>query len=314
MLTPNLSALFAQRAHLPAEGTTLYRAAHTTETQGLFALDVAGDVGVLNLYQALSASEEQVLAQQCAEAGALATIYLKRRPVEARHLANVAREELSPSTPLWGKACPEVTALEHGIPFVIRPAADLSMGLFTDARNARTWVREHSPARVLNAFAYTCGFGLNAAIGGAQSVKNIDLSRKVLAWGQENYALNKLSAPDTDFLYGDVFDWLRRLAKRGDLFDLVILDPPSFSRSKAGVWRAERDYGQLIGKATQVTATKGQLLVLLNHAGVTAVALEKQIKQGLIEAGRGGQLKTRLSPGLDYPKANHLKAQVWQLD
>ena len=68
------------------------------------------------------------------------------------------------------------------------------------------------------------GRDLGAALGGADTVKNVDLSRKVLAWGQENYARNGLAAPDTDFLYGDVFEWLSRLQRRGDVFDLVVLD------------------------------------------------------------------------------------------
>ena len=93
-----------------------------------------------------------------------------------------------------------MTALEAGVPFLIRPGGDLSTGLFTDARPLRAWVRAQVPegGRVLNTFAYTCGFGLSAALGGAGDVKNVDLSRKVLAWGQENYALSGLAAPDTD--------------------------------------------------------------------------------------------------------------------
>ncbi|MEF2280046.1 class I SAM-dependent methyltransferase [Deinococcus sp. YIM 134068] len=312
----SLPSLLARRAHLPSEGTTVYRAAHTTETGGRFTLDVAGDVGVLSLYVERSPEEEKELAAACAEAGGLAGVYLKRRPVEARHAANVAREWLSPSESIWGEARPEVVGLENGVPFLIRPGADLSIGLFTDARPARAWVRENTPpgGRVLNTFAYTCGFGLNATLGGAGVVKNVDLSRKVLAWGQENYALSGLSAPDTDFLYGDVFDWLARLAKRGDTFDLVILDPPSFARGKAGVWRAERDYAELAVAAANVTTPGGRLLAMTNHAGLTAGAFERQVVAGLARAGRSARLDTQLSPGEDYPGATHLKAHVWTLD
>ena len=110
---------------------------------------------------------------------------------------------------------------------------------------------------------------------GAGTIKNLDLSRKVLAWGQDNYALSHLSAPDTDFLYGDVFEWLRRLGKRNETFDLVILDPPSFARSKAGVWRSERQYARLPAQAAAVTAPGGQILALINHAGVSAAAFER---------------------------------------
>ena len=313
---PDLAALLARRAHLPAEGTTVYRAAHTTETEGIFALDLAGDAAVLSLYADLTPEEEMRLAEAVGALPGIAGVYLKRRPVEARHAANVARDRLSPLEPVWGEARPEVVALEGGVPFLLRPGADLSTGLFTDARPLRSWVRDHAPAggRVLNTFAYTCGFGLSAALGGAETVKNVDLSRKVLAWGQENYALSGLPAPDTDFLYGDVFEWLRRLARRGDTFDLVVLDPPSFARGKAGVWRAERDYPALTTLAAGVTAPGCQLLAVTNHAGVSARAFEAMVGQGLHDAGRRGQLRTRLGAGEDYPGAAHLKAQVWTLD
>lgn len=309
-----LAAAVARRQHLPAEGTTLYRAVHTTETEGLFALDIAGDTGVLSLYAELSPEQELALAQRCAAAATLAGIYLKRRPIEAKHLANVARDYLSPPLPIWGEARAEITALENGVPYLIRPGSDLSVGLFTDARNARTWVREHAPKRVLNTFAYTCGFGLNAALGGSETVKNVDLSRKVLQWGQENYALNNLPAPDTDFLYGDVFEWLSRLQKRGDQFDLVVLDPPSFARNGGKVWRADKDYGRLGAAAAAVTAKGGQMLTLLNHAGVSSAAFERLVSAGLANAGRRAQVSERLSMGEDYPGATHLKALVWELE
>lgn len=313
---PELPALLARRAHLPGEGTTVFRAAHTTETGGVFALDLAGDAAVLSLYADLTPPEETRLAEACGALPGVASVYLKRRPVEARHAANVARAWLSPPEPVWGEARPEVIALEQGVPFLLRPGADLSIGLFSDARPVRAWVREHVPsgARVLNTFAYTCGFGLNAVLGGAGTVKNVDLSRRVLAWGQENYALSGLPAPDTDFLYGDVFEWLRRLARRGDAFDLVILDPPSFARGKAGVWRAERDYARLAALAAGVTVPGGQLLALTNHAGVTGAALTRMVTAGLTQAGRHGRPTARLGPGEDYPGATHLKAQVWALD
>lgn len=312
-MIPDLPRLFDRRAHLPATGTTLYRAVHTTESGGMFALDVAGQTGILSLYQALTPAQETQLARACAEAGKLSGLYLKRRPAEAKHLANTERRDLSPPDPLWGEAAPEVTALENGVPYLIRPGSDLSIGLFSDARPARQWVRAHAPARVLNTFAYTCGFGLNAGLGGAETVKNVDLSRKVLAWGQENYALSGLSAPNTDFLYGDVFEWLHRLRKRGDQFDLTILDPPSFARSKVGTWRAEKDYGKLVAQAATLTAPGGKILALLNHAGVSPTALERMVNSGFGHAGRHASLTERLGAGEDYPHATHLKVQVWQV-
>ncbi|WP_420597065.1 class I SAM-dependent rRNA methyltransferase [Deinococcus sp.] len=303
------------RAHLPAQGTTFYRAVHTSESAGLFALDVAGSVGVLSLYAELTAAQETELAAACAGLN-LSSLYLKRRPPEARHLANTVRDHLSPPEPIWGEAVAEMVAYENGIPYLIRPGADLSIGLFGDARPAREWVQQHAPpgGRVLNTFAYTCGFGLNAALARAETVKNLDLSRKVLAWGQENYALSNLNAPNSDFLYGDVYDWLGRLAKRGETFELVILDPPSFARSKAGVWRSERDYGRLLAQAAAVTVPGGQILALCNHAGVSAAAFDKLLLSGAAQAGRPLTFTASFGAGEDYPGAGHLKVRALGVD
>src|SRR6185369_16519313 len=104
-------------------------------------------------------------------------------------------------------------------------------------------------AEVLNTFAYTCGFSLAAAKAGARTT-NLDLSKKYLEWGKRNFALNDLDAARHGFIYGDAFDWLRRLQKGGRVFDCVILDPPTFSRSKdSGTWQAEKNYGKLVEAA-----------------------------------------------------------------
>ena len=316
-LTPDLPALAAvlaaRRSHLPAQGTTLYRAAHTTETGGLYALDVAADVGVLSLYRELEPRHEQRLAAVWADTLALGAVYLKRRPQAASHAANVERGWLTPQIPVLGEARAELTALEDGVPYLIRPGSDLSTGLFTDARLARRWVRGAVSAgrvtgRVLNTFAYTCGFGLNAALAGAEEVKNLDLSRKVLAWGQENYALSSLSAPGSDFIYGDVFDWLARLGRRPERFGLVVLDPPSFARGPAGVWRSERDYARLAAQAAAVLAPGGSLLAMNNHAGVTGPAFGAMLRAGV----PGLRITERFGAGEDYPEATHLKVVVAQ--
>ena len=301
-----LARAAALRAELPEGGTTFYRAAHTSETGGLYALDVAANVGILSLYRELSAGHERQLAEVCAGVLGLTSIYLKRRPPEARHLANVQRETLAPPGPLLGPPQADVTVLEDGIPYLIRPGGDLSTGLFGDARPARRWVRANAGGRVLNTFAYTCGFGLNAALAGAASVKNLDLSRRVLAWGQQNYALSGLSADPGDFIYGDVFDWLTRLERRAERFDLLILDPPSFARSRAGVWRSERDYPRLAAQAARLLAPGGRLLALNNHAGVSAQHFERMLGQGATHL----QLTERFGAGEDYPGATHLKVVV----
>ena len=111
-----------------------------------------------------------------------------------------------------------------------------------------------------------------------------------------------------------MFAWLGRLHKRGDRFGLVVLDPPAFARSRAGTWRAEKDYGRLVEAAARVTEPGGQLLALLNHAGVSGAGLERLVSSGLEATGRRGRLSEQFGAGEDYPGATHLKVQVWTLD
>ncbi|PYE55719.1 class I SAM-dependent rRNA methyltransferase [Deinococcus yavapaiensis] len=304
-----LRRLQARRDFLPSEGTTFYRAAHLTETGGTFTLERAGEVGVLSLYSEFSPSAETTLAAACAEGLGLTAVYVKRRPQEAAKVANSERDALSPSEPIWGEALEEVTALEEGVPFLIRPGADLSIGLFSDMRPTRAWLASHAAGRVLNTFAYTCGFGVAAKLGDADGVKNVDASRKVLAWGQENYALSGLDAPDEDFIFGDVFDWLSRFAKREQLFDTVILDPPSFARNEGRVWRSERDYGELVTLARRVVSPGGRIVACTNHAGVSERDFERTVRQALGEA----VLEARFGAGVDYPNAAHLKVLVFEV-
>jgi 23S rRNA (cytosine1962-C5)-methyltransferase len=119
---------------------------------------------------------------------------------------------------------------------------------------------------VLNTFAYTCGFSLCAALAGAHTT-SIDLSKVHLEWGQRNFRLNQIDPDQHDFIYGDVFNWLRRLERKGRRFDVILLDPPTFSRSKeSGVFRAERDYGRLVAQALPLLKPGGTMFASSNAA------------------------------------------------
>jgi 23S rRNA (cytosine1962-C5)-methyltransferase len=156
--------------------------------------------------------------------------------------------------------------------------------------------------RVLNCFAYTCGFGVAATAGHARRVLNVDLSKAALAWGQENYRLNDFEPDPYDFVYGDVFDWLARLARRADLFDLVILDPPGFSKTKSRSFNAAHDYAGLAALAARVTAREGLLLACCNLAELPWRAFRNRVLAGLAEAGRTAEIAgVYHEPAIDHP-------------
>ena len=98
---------------------------------------------------------------------------------------------------------------------------------------------------VLNLFSYTCAFSVAAAMGGALTT-SVDLSKRYLEWGRENFRANQIDLLGHEFYAGDVFDRLGLFAERKRRFDLVIVDPPTFSRDgEGGTFRVDRDYHRL---------------------------------------------------------------------
>jgi 23S rRNA (cytosine1962-C5)-methyltransferase len=217
------------------------------------------------------------------------------------------------TAPQWvsgEKAPEEAVARENGLRFALRLPESGSAGLFLDQReNRRRLLTGYiapeftlaRPARVLNAFAYTCGFSVAAAAGGAQ-VTSLDLSRKYLEWGKHNFAINGLDPAGHDFIFGDAFSWFRRLAKKGRLFDIIILDPPTFSRSKEhGVFQAEKDYGTLVSAALPLLVRDGILLCSANAAALKPERFLEMIAASVAGAGRGITRQHYVPQPPDFP-------------
>ncbi len=201
--------------------------------------------------------------------------YHKRlnRQVQRSHAA-----ESSPRLISGDVAPARFTVRENGLQFELGFNEGYSVGLFLDQRdNRRRFLTGHVAAgfslpprdarpELLNTFAYTCGFSVCAALRGARTT-NLDLSKRYLEWGKRNFELNGLKPAEHDFIYGDAFDWLGRLARKRRAFDVVILDPPTFSQSKSGgVFRAEKDYGKLVKACLAVLKQGGVLFASTNAA------------------------------------------------
>lgn len=297
-------ALTRRVERLPAD-TTCYRWI-SGELPGV-AVDRFGPVAVLSLYT--EGLDEQSIATALVATPGIEAVYVKRRPREARKLANEAGHFLAPPLPLVGSPVDSLVVTELGARFEIRPGNGLSVGLYLDARDARAWVRANaSGRRVLNTFSYTCGFGVVARLGGAARAVNIDASRKVLDWGERNCALNGLEVAARDFVSGDTFDWLGRFAKKAEKFDLVILDPPGFATTKHSRFTAERDYHRLVAAAREVLAPGGLLLAMCNVEQSTSAFVE-QLRRGM--AARSFKEVARFGPSeIDFPQPTGLRCHV----
>lgn len=236
-----------------------------------------------------------------------------------RQLTRQARGRGVEASPrlLSGAASPQTfSVLENGLRFELSLNEGYSVGLFLDQRdNRRRLLTGHvgagfdlpSPnhpgkkSSLLNAFAYTCGFSVAAGKGGFLTT-SLDLSRKYLDWGKRNFELNGLNPAEHDFIHGDVFDWLKRLGKKGRAFDAVILDPPTFSQSReSGVFRAERDYPELMKSALNVLSDPGVVLASTNAAGWAPEHFVKSIRGAVQEAGWVIQRELYVPQPMDFP-------------
>ena len=194
----------------------------------------------------------------------------------------------------------QTTATERHLKFGIDFGTGYSPGLFLDQRENRRYVRHIAPKRLLNCFAYTCSFSVSAAHIGAATL-NIDLSKKSLARGRENFALNSLPTIEHQFIADDVRAVLPRLARKGERFDVIILDPPTFSRSAGGkTFQIEQDFESLLIDALGVAERNGNVLLSTNCSTLREHALEVMARYCLKVARRAATFH-RPSQLPDFP-------------
>ena len=157
----------------------------------------------------------------------------------------------------------------------------LNSGLFLDMRRNRKIVAGLTKGvRVLNCFAYTCSFSVYARASGASSVINVDISRKSLERGRENYELNHLDYTGTEFVRADALTYMKLALKKENRFRCVILDPPSFARHDGKVFSVKKDFAVLIDAAMNILKPGGVLLAATNFSGLPHQALEDMVVAG----------------------------------
>jgi 23S rRNA (cytosine1962-C5)-methyltransferase len=203
----------------------------------------------------------------------------------------------------------QTVATEWYLKFGIDFSTGYSPGLFLDQRENRRYLRHIAPRRLLNCFAYTCSFSVYAACNGASTL-NIDLSKKYLSRGRENFALNNLSTIDHRFITDDVQSVLPRLARRGEKFDVIILDPPTFSRCPGGkTFEVQHDFKDLLTSGLAVAERDAHVLVSTNCSALGARALEVMARYCLKETSRAATFHRPL-PLPDFPSRTGASS-VW---
>lgn len=179
---------------------------------------------------------------------------------------------------VWGKEQYEAgqqreapfTVVEQGLTFEVELTAHLDTGLFLDHRVTRARVRDEAKGtRFLNLFAYTGAFTVYAAAGGAVDTTSVDLSNTYLDWAERNLRRNGLWGPQHHLVRADVLEWIAQAGSQPERYDLIVLDPPSFSTSKrmAQSFDVQRDQVRLLRHTSELLAKGGTLYFSTNYQG-----------------------------------------------
>ena len=208
--------------------------------------------------------------------------------------------------------------VEHGLRYPIRLAEGPATGLYLDQRDNRRWVADRvGQGRLLNTFAYTGSFSLVAAVGGATTT-SVDLAKAAMRAARDLFGLNAVDPTGHRFLADDVFDVLPRLTRRGETFDVVLLDPPTFARGKRSSFSTERDYTRLVAIAAPLVAVGGCLVAFSNTHRLSAGAFDTEVRCALAALPGRWRMGDRRGPSPDFPAPPgtepHLKGRVWERD
>ncbi|MDR3237587.1 MAG: class I SAM-dependent methyltransferase, partial [Spirochaetia bacterium] len=210
----------------------------------------------------------------------------------------------------------------------VRPAADFTVrqngmrlapgltegrnqGIFLDMREIRNelavFYKSAPPEKMLNLFCYTGIFSVHALVNGTAHAVNVDLSRSALERAEENYALNSLAVDKRDFIQADALEYARRLKKKGDEFQLIVIDPPTFSRNKKRSFSVRKNYRaahELLGSL----APRGYVFSAVNTLGISREEYMSFHPCGWKLVFYGNESWDFLTPGSPY-----LKAGLWEV-
>jgi 23S rRNA (cytosine1962-C5)-methyltransferase len=234
---------------------------------------------------------------------ALATL-LAPRGIYEKSEGGVRHEEglLNAAGVLWGEEAPHLVAFaENGCQFLADTQGGQKTGFFFDQRDNRALVGAVATGkRVLNGFSYTGGFGVFAAMGGAQRVLSVDSSRGALQLAQKNWKQNALLAQSGEFLQADMFSYLRETDEQ---FDLIILDPPPFIRRRQDIQSGIKGYKDINLHAFRHVAPGGFVFTFSCSQHLSMPDFLQTVLFAAVDAQRPVQVLRHLGAGADHPTA-----------
>jgi 23S rRNA (cytosine1962-C5)-methyltransferase len=293
-----IRAAYELRKPLLAQDTNGYRLLHG-ENDGMpgLVVDVYAKVAVVKLYTPAWFSYLDGLLPIIQEVAGVETIVLR--------LARVvpSREGYTDGAVLVGElATEDIVFKEHGLQFYANVRSGHKTGFFLDHRPNRKRVGELSEGQdVLDVFSYAGGFSVHALAGGAYRVVSLDISGPALASARRNVALNVGEDPRHETIEGDAFQELERLARRGEDFGLVVVDPPSFAKREKEVKGALDAYRRINTLAIPLVRPGGILLAASCSARVSAEDFFATVTRIVKRSGRGYTEMERTFHAIDHP-------------
>lgn len=281
------------------DGLTGYRLI-AAESDGLpgITIDRYGDFLVCQLLSAGAEAQKDNLVAALVDLYPACSIYERsdvsvRKKEGLRERTGVLHGDMPPAS---------VVIEENGVKISVDITGGHKTGFYLDQRDSReAAVKYVNGKRVLNCFCYTGGFGLYALKGGAAEVINVDVSQPALDIAQSNAEMNGYDLSKAQFVNADVFKLLREYRDAGELFDVVIMDPPKFAESKSQLAGACRGYKDINMLAMQILKPGGTLLTYSCSGLMDNALFQKIIADAALDANRDVQFIERFEQAADHP-------------
>lgn len=205
--------------------------------------------------------------------------------------------------PVSGELPPDLLAIEeHGMKLLVDIKGGHKTGYYLDQRDSRFATRRYvEDKRVLNCFSYTGGFAVSALMGGCRQVISVDTSQDALDVAKQNVELNQLDLSKAEFVRDDVFKLLRKYRDQGEMFDVIVMDPPKFVENKSQLHGACRGYKDINMLAIQLLNPGGILLTFSCSGLMTTDLFQKIVADAATDAGRDVQFIEQFRQAADHP-------------
>lgn len=296
-------AISLRETYLQLHGTNACRLVNA-EGDGLpgLTVDRYADFLLIQLYCEGWRPHLQLLTGVLQELLQPSGIYEKARPQNTRELEAVS-DSKKYGRLLTGKAAPQrLQVQENGLIFLVSLEEGLNTGLFLDQRQNRRDLMPHvAGKRFLNLFAYTGAFSVAAAASGAQQVTSVDASAGYTNWNRANFSVNRLNPSKHRFLVGDCMTKLAELSTAGEQFDLILMDPPTFSTTTKGRFTTRGGTSDLVAACLPLLVGGGLLICSSNHQKTDLAEYLKELRRGALQAGAELRVIEQKGQAVDFP-------------